>query len=325
MCFGVRDAIAQAEQLAQQAPLTILGELVHNPIVRQRLRAQGVQEAAIDEINNSPIASNSAQIAMIAEHGVRSSPQSSPSPGRGGREAPGEGQGIRALSGQTRTDPTQTRVMITAHGASDTKRAMWRDRGFHLADGTCPLVRHAHEQLKRLVAAGYFPIVIGKVGHVEVRGLTEDFPEARIVDLPSDILKLPRRDRYGVISQTTQPINRVRALVAEIERSHPASDVRFVDTVCKPTKDRQLALRKLIDVAEVIVVVGGRESNNTRQLVESCRAAGRRAYHIERPDDLCSEWFGAISVVGLTAGTSTLRETVDAVFRRLEEIARTRP
>src|SRR2546430_2455642 len=216
-------------------------------------------------------------------------------------------------------------VMITAHGASDAKRAEWRDHGFHVVDGTCPLVRHAHEQLKRLVAAGYFPVVIGKVGHVEVRGLTEDFPEARVVDLPGDILKLPRRDRYGVISQTTQPIDRVRAFVAEIERLHPASEVRFVDTVCKPTKDRQSALRKLIDVAEVIVVVGGRESNNTRQLVETCRAAGRRAFHIERPEELRSEWFDGISVVGLTAGTSTLRETVDAVFRRLEEIARTRP
>lgn len=300
MCFGVRDAIAQAEELAEQAPLTILGELVHNPIVREQLRAQGVQEAAIDEINNSPIASNSAP-------------------------APGEGRGIRAFSGHTRTDPTPTRVMITAHGASDRKRTMWREHGFHVVDGTCPLVRHAHEQLKRLVAAGYFPVVIGKVGHVEVRGLTEDFPEARVVDLPSDILKLPRRDRYGVISQTTQPIDRVRALVAEIERLHPASEVRFVDTVCKPTKDRQSALRKLIEVAEVIVVVGGRESNNTRQLVETCRAAGRRAFHIERPEELRSEWFDSVSVAGLTAGTSTLRETVDAVFRRLEEIARTRP
>ena len=272
MCFGVRDAIAQAEELAEQAPLTILGELVHNPIVRERLRAQGVAESSLDQ--------------------------------------PG------ATSGP---------VMITAHGASDAKRGIWRERGLNLIDGTCPLVRHAHEQLKRLVAAGYFPVVIGKVGHVEVRGLTEDFPEARVVDLPSDILKLPRRDRYGVISQTTQPVDRVRALVAEIKRLHPASEVGFVDTVCKPTKDRQSALRKLIDVAEVIVVVGGRESNNTRQLVETCRAAGRRAFHIERPDELRSEWLDGISVVGLTAGTSTLRETVDAVFRRLEEIARTRP
>ena len=113
MCFGVRDAIAQAEELAEQAPLTILGELVHNPIVRERLRAQGVIEGSL--------------------------------------ELPG------AASGQ---------VMITAHGASDAKRAIWHERGFHLVDGTCPLVRHAHEQLKRLVATGYFPIVIGKVGHV---------------------------------------------------------------------------------------------------------------------------------------------------------------
>jgi len=272
MCFGVRDAIAQAKQLAEQAPLTILGELVHNPIVRERLRAQGVAEGSLDRIG--------------------------------------------ATSGQ---------VMITAHGASHAKRAAWREHGFQIFDGTCPLVRHAHEQLKRLVAAGYFPVVIGKVGHVEVRGLTEDFPDARVVDLPSDVWKLPLRDRYGVISQTTQPIDRVRALVAEIERLYPTSEVRFVDTICKPTKDRQLALRKLIDLAEVIVVVGGRQSNNTRQLVETCRAAGRRAFHIERPDELRSEWFDGISVVGLTAGTSTLRETVNTVFRCLEEIARTRP
>ena len=268
ICFGVRDAIAQAEELAGQAPLTILGELVHNPVVRERLRAQGVIEGSL---------------------------------GRPG-----------AASGQ---------VMITAHGASDAKSAAWRDHGFRLVDGTCPLVRHAHEQLKRLVAAGCFPVVIGKVGHVEVRGLTEDFPEARVVEVPSDVWKLPPRNRYGVISQTTQPIDRVRALVAEIERLHPASEVRFVDTVCKPTKDRQSALRKLIDVAEVIVVVGGHGSNNTRQLVESCRATGKPAFHVERPDELRPEWFDGVSTVGLTAGTSTLPETVHVVHERLRQIS----
>ena len=268
MCFGVRDAIAQAEELAEQAPLTILGELVHNPIVRERLRAQGVIESSLDR--------------------------------------------PRTTTGQ---------VMITAHGASDARRAAWRQQGFHVIDGTCPLVRHAHAQLKRLVAAGYFPVVIGKVGHVEVRGLSEDFPEACVVEFPGDILKLPRRERYGVISQTTQRIDRVRVLVAELERAHPASEVRFVDTVCKPTKDRQSALRKLIDIAHVIVVVGGRESNNTRQLAGACRSAGRRAFHIERPEELRSEWFNKTDTVGLTAGTSTMRDTVEAVFNRLHEIS----
>jgi 4-hydroxy-3-methylbut-2-en-1-yl diphosphate reductase len=271
MCFGVRDAIARAEELAQQAPLTILGELVHNPIVRERLRAQGVAEGSLDQAGS-----------------------------------------------------TSARLMITAHGASDAIRAAWRARGAAVFDGTCPLVRHAHEQLNRLVAAGYFPVVIGKVGHVEVRGLIEDFPDACVVDVANDVLKLPRRDRYGVISQTTQPIHRVRALVAEIERLYPESEVRFVDTVCKPTKDRQSALRKLIDAADAIVVVGGRESNNTRQLVETCRAAGRRVFHIERPDELRAEWFDGIRIIGLTAGTSTLRETVHAVRDRLKQLSQGR-
>ena len=268
MCFGVRDAIAQAEQLARQGPLTILGELVHNPVVRERLRAQGIGETSL---------------------------------------------------AQTRS--TSDRVMITAHGASDKKRAEWRAAGFDVADGTCPLVRHAHEQLKELVAAGVFPIVIGKSGHVEVEGLIGDFPETVVVNTRADISKLPQRARYGIISQTTQPIDFVRDIVDLIRRSHPDAEVRFVDTVCRPTKDRQLALRKLIADAEAVVVVGGRKSNNTRQLVETCRAAGKTAFHIERAEELRADWFAKIDVVGLTAGTSTLSETVRAVHEGLLQIA----
>jgi 4-hydroxy-3-methylbut-2-enyl diphosphate reductase len=268
ICFGVRDAIARAEELAREASLTILGELVHNPIVRERLRAQGAVEGSLDVM-----------------------PSDSP------------------------------RVMITAHGASDAKRDKWRAAGFEMVDGTCPLVRHAHEQLKGLVAAGYFPVVIGQAGHVEVRGLTEDFPEAIVVEILQDVVKLPRRGRYGAISQTTQPIEHVRALVREITRRNPGAEVRFVDTVCKPTKDRQTAVRKLIATADTIVIVGGRESNNTRQLVMTCRAAGRRAIHIERPEELVPTDFADVKIVGLTGGTSTLRETVAAVGQRLREIS----
>ena len=268
MCFGVRDAIAQAEQLARQGPLTILGELVHNPVVRERLRAQGIGETSL---------------------------------------------------AQTRS--TSDRVMITAHGASDKKRAEWRAAGFDVADGTCPLVRHAHEQLKELVAAGFFPVVIGKSGHVEVEGLIGDFPETVVVNTRADISKLPQRARYGIISQTTQPIDFVRDIVDLIRRSHSDAEVRFVDTVCRPTKDRQFALRKLIADAEAVVVVGGRKSNNTRQLVETCLAAGKRAFHIERAEELRADWFAKIDVVGLTAGTSTLPETVRAVHEGLLQIA----
>lgn len=269
VCFGVRDAIVQAEQLAAEQPLTILGELVHNPIVRERLRERGVTEASLD-----------------------------------GKSAPSR------------------RVMITAHGASDRKRAAWREAGFEVADGTCPLVQHAHEQLKRLVAAGFFPVVIGQRGHVEVNGLLEDFPEGAVVSRQEDLAHLPKHPRYGIVSQTTQPIDFVRKIVALIRRTYPAAEVRFADTVCKPTKDRQAALRKLIESADAIVVVGGYTSNNTRQLAETCRAAGRTAFHIERPGELQPDWFIGVQTVGLTAGTSTLPETVEAVEQRLREISR---
>jgi 4-hydroxy-3-methylbut-2-enyl diphosphate reductase len=268
LCFGVRDAIAQAKALAQKGALTILGELVHNPIVRTELRAQGIDEGSLDDEN-----------------------------------------------------ATSDRVMITAHGASDMQREKWRTAGFEVADATCPLVRHAHEQLKQLVAAGYFPVVIGKAGHVEVRGLTEDFPEAVVIDSVADVLKLPPRLRYGVISQTTQPIAYVRALVETLQTHHPEAEVLFVDTVCKPTKDRQNSLQTLLAQADTIVVVGGRHSNNTRQLVETCRTAGRQTIHVERAEEIRVSDFSNAITVGVTAGTSTLLETVFSVVRRLEEIS----
>ena len=268
LCFGVRDAVAEAEQLAKAGPLTILGELVHNPLVRERLARHGVLEGALDDL-------------------------SSPTP----------------------------QVMITAHGASDRKRDRWRASGFRVADGTCPLVAHAHRQLHILAGLGFFPVVIGKRGHVEVEGLVDDFPGAFVIEQEEDIPRLPKRERYGVISQTTQPLDKVASLVEAIRHARPESEVRFKDTVCQPTKNRQNALRKLIAECDTLVVVGGRNSNNTLQLAASAGGAGLRVFHITTPEELREEWFRDARVTGLTAGTSTLKETVAAVHARLEEIA----
>jgi 4-hydroxy-3-methylbut-2-enyl diphosphate reductase len=271
LCFGVRDAIAEAERLSRLGPLTILGELVHNPVVRDRLAERGVREGDLAD----PHSARTAQ------------------------------------------------VMITAHGASDAARSAWRRAGFGVADGTCPLVRHAHDQLRLLVSLGCFPVVIGKRGHVEVQGLIGDFPDAHVIEEAADLAALPHAPRYGVISQTTQPSERVGALVEALRRARPESEVRFSDTICQPTKNRQQALRKLIAECDTLVVVGGRNSNNTLQLVAAAAVAGRRVFHIERPDELDPDWFREAEVVGLTAGTSTLKETVAAVHARLAEIART--
>jgi len=163
-------------------------------------------------------------------------------------------------------------------------------------------------------------VIIGKHGHVEVRGLAGDFPEAVVVETEADLAGVPERALYGVISQTTQPIDRVLRLVVALRAARPDSRVRFRDTVCRPTKDRQRALRDLLRKVEVVIVVGGRNSNNTRELVETVRAVGVRAHHIERPGELRREWFEGVEEVGITGGTSTLPGTVAAVQRRLVEM-----
>jgi 4-hydroxy-3-methylbut-2-enyl diphosphate reductase len=142
-----------------------------------------------------------------------------------------------------------------------------------------------------------------------------------VVQEEADIVALPFDRGLGLISQTTQPIERVLALVEAIRAERPGSEVRFVDTVCQPTKNRQMALRKLLAECEMLVVVGGRNSNNTLQLVAAAEVAGRTVLHVERAAELRPEWFEHGQRVGVTAGTSTLRETVAEVCGRLAEIA----
>jgi 4-hydroxy-3-methylbut-2-enyl diphosphate reductase len=221
-------------------------------------------------------------------------------------------------------DVATTTVLVTAHGTSDRVKLQLREAGKDIHDATCPLVTRAHLALRKLVSEGCFPVVIGRRDHVEVRGLVEDLAEVVVILDEGDIAQLSKRfkdgagARLGVVSQTTQPLERVRELVEAIERQLPCSEVRFIDTVCQPTKDRQESLRRLIEEAQVIVVVGGPESNNSRKLTELARKAGRAAHQVCSADDLRPEWFDGAKLVGLTAGTSTPDAVIQQVRSRLE-------
>jgi 4-hydroxy-3-methylbut-2-en-1-yl diphosphate reductase len=212
-------------------------------------------------------------------------------------------------------------VMITAHGASRRVVDGLRARGLQIEEATCPLVAHAHRSLHRLVAQGYFPVVIGKPEHVEVRGLVGDLELYEVIQSRDDLPRLAGRPRLGVVSQTTQPLDFVLAMVDLIRAAFPDAEVRFADTVCQPTKERQTAARRLAASCEVVIVVGGRNSNNTRQLVRACEAEGARAYQVESAVDLRAEWLAGAERVGLTAGTSTPDETIQAVHQALLELA----
>jgi len=214
---------------------------------------------------------------------------------------------------QTAAALTTGEVMITAHGASAKAIEGVRASGLAVTEATCPLVHVAHRAVANLVREGFHPVVVGKRGHVEVRGVTEDLAEYDVVLTEADVFELRERPRFGIAAQTTQPIERVRHLVSLIRRRFPGSEVRFVDTVCQPTKQRQNAAVELAQRSEVVVVIGGAHSNNTQELVRTCEQHCARVHHVQTDGDLRPEWFEGAEMVGLTAGTSTPEATIAAV------------
>ena len=227
-------------------------------------------------------------------------------------------RGVR-IAQQAAAVETQT-VMITAHGASEKVKERVRERGLNVMEATCPLVRVAHRAVTSLARAGYHPVIIGKRGHVEVRGLTEDLEDFDVVLSEADVFELRERARFGVAAQTTQSIEKVRALAGLIRRRFPRAEVRFVDTVCRPTKQRQNAAIELAQQADVVVVIGGAHSNNTHELVKTCSRFCERVHHVQAANDLREEWFEGVLTVGITAGTSTPDHSIDEVEEWLEQL-----
>jgi 4-hydroxy-3-methylbut-2-enyl diphosphate reductase len=266
MCFGVRDAIALAFEHADAGPLTILGDLVHNPTVLSALDARGIAMAQ--------------DVAHVA---------------------------------------TST-VMVTAHGTSQRTLARTRALGLTVVEATCPLVEVAHRAVMALAGQGYHVIIVGQRDHVEVRGLTGDLDRFDVVLDEEDVDALAEHPRIGVAAQTTQSVEKVARLVELIRRRFPQSEVRFVDTVCKPTKQRQSAAVEMAGQSDVVIVVGGRSSNNTRELVQTCARYCARVHHVQTDADVRPEWFDGATVVGLTAGTSTPDEVIGRVEARIREI-----
>jgi 4-hydroxy-3-methylbut-2-enyl diphosphate reductase len=223
------------------------------------------------------------------------------------------GHGFRQRAEHDRAAlPATSLVLITAHGVSDAERRRLGDAGKQLIDTTCPLVRFVHESAQRLARDGYFVLVVGKPGHVEVEGLTGDLPRHAVVAEPSDA-RAYGEPRLGIVCQTTTRPAQAEAVVAAIRAHNPLAEVRFVDTICGPTRNRQIAAEELLGRVEAVVVVGGARSNNTRELVRLAAARGIPARHVQSAADLDREWLSRFAVVGLTAGTSTLDSTIDQV------------
>ena len=230
-------------------------------------------------------------------------------------------RGFQQITEQGRAEavPETPVVLITAHGVSNAERARLQADGRHLLDTTCPLVRRAHRAALRLEAEGCLVLVIGRRGHVEVRGLVGDLRHCEVVESPAEVRSYPA-ERLGVICQTTTPDALLRAVLRAVHAKNPHKPIRFVDTVCRPTRERQQALERLLPAVDALVVVGGKNSRNTRELAETARVRGVRTLQVQSAAELPPVWFADCKTVGLTAGTSTLDETIDEVHRALSAL-----
>ena len=227
--------------------------------------------------------------------------------------------GIRVA--QQPADIRTRTVMVTAHGASNRAMNETHGRGLKVVEATCPLVHAAHRAVAQLVREGFHPVIIGKRDHVEVRGLTGDLDAFDVVLDEQDVAGLGEQPRFGVAAQTTQPIDRVRQLVGLMRQRFPESELRFVDTVCQPTKLRQHAAVELAQSCDVVVVIGGAHSNNTHELVKTSLRFCTRVHHVQTASDLREDWFRTEDTIGITAGTSTPESIIAEVEQAIHDWA----
>ena len=229
--------------------------------------------------------------------------------------------GVRIVERDQVDTITTEAVMITAHGASDSTKADLTAKGFTVYDATCPLVIRLHKLARFLEREGWFPVIIGEQTHVEVRGVIGNLKKAVVIHDEADLHRLDGQTRIGIVSQTTNRLEKVQKLVDAIRRHPGVVEVRFCDTICQPVKDRQKAIFSLLDQdIDLGVVIGGYTSANTRKLAELILDRGIEAHHIERPEEIQPEWFIGKRHIGITAGTSTPQDVIEAVHRRVRAL-----
>lgn len=227
-------------------------------------------------------------------------------------------QGVTAVEGAEGLAPGAT-VVLRSHGVAPGVAEDALARGLSVVDATCPHVKKAHDGAARLAAEGYQVVVVGESGHPEVEGILARAGEGAVVaGCADDVDRAKLARRVGVVVQTTQTRELLAEVVARLVGR--VEELRVLNTVCAATEQRQKAARELAGEADAMVVVGGRNSGNTRRLAEVCAPACPNTHHVEDPGELEASWFEGCARIGVTAGASTPAEQVRAVVERIGEL-----
>ena len=218
--------------------------------------------------------------------------------------------------------PEDRPVLLRAHG---THVDIWKEakqKNMNIVDATCPLVRDIHDEIKQLEADGRKIIIIGDHGHDEVVGIASQVKNPMIVATPEEAIKLRKTKRAGVVSQSTQTIENVQEIVNIL--MNKVVDLRFINTICFPTKRNQEQIKELSEKCDVMFVIGSFTSANSKRLTDLSKERNKRSYQVTCALDINEKWLEDCNVVGISAGASTPDNIIEEVLERIKEIGNVR-
>jgi 4-hydroxy-3-methylbut-2-en-1-yl diphosphate reductase len=230
------------------------------------------------------------------------------------------GRGVKVVDDLAKVK-TRT-VAISSHGLSPRILAGIKSRGLIVFDTTCPNVRSAQKAASELAEAGFYVIIFGDADHPEVKGLLGWAGENAVATLDaSKIRKLPPNARVGVLSQTTQSQQQFQQFINELVNKsvNTIMELRIINTLCRETKKRQDAALEMARKSDLVIVVGGLNSANTKHLAEICSPVADTR-HIESADQIKPSWLRGKKRIGVTAGASTPDEAIDDVISKLKKM-----
>lgn len=217
------------------------------------------------------------------------------------------------------TDAGSTLVLRT-HGVTPEVEAEAREHGLEVVDATCPYVKRVHHAVVRLQREGYQVLVVGEAGHPEVDAILGYAPGATAVASVEQLDTIKLAKRIGLVAQTTQAKATFDAVVNKL--TSLVQEVCVINTICEATSERQQSAAELAASSDVMVVIGGRNSANTRRLAEICADVCARTHHIEVAEELEPSWFEGAKNIGLTAGASTPTSQIDTVVAAIEQMCK---
>lgn len=228
--------------------------------------------------------------------------------------------------------PEGSRVIFSAHGVAPSVREQARARNLEVIDATCPLVTKVHLEAIRFARLGYTIVLIGHRDHDEVIGTMGEAPDCTVVVSSIeevDQLAPPDPQRVAYITQTTLSLEETRHIVERLRERFPAVQGPAAQDICYATENRQLAVKAVAPLCQLLLVVGSRNSSNSRRLVEVARNAGVTAYLLDDASELKPEWIEGVDTVAVTAGASApeylVQELLHALarqgFEHVEEVA----